>query len=39
MHRSGGWTPETIAEHGMPAMESNFFPLHRTSDVIGWDPV
>lgn len=39
MHRSEGWTPETIAEHGMPALESNFFPLHRTSDVIGWDPV
>ncbi|MGI6855123.1 SDR family oxidoreductase [Mesorhizobium sp. 1B3] len=38
-HRSEGWTPETIAEHAMPAMESNFFPLHRTSDVIGWDPV
>lgn len=39
MHRGEGWTPETIAEHGMPAMVSNFSPLHRTSDVIGWDPV
>lgn len=38
-HRGEGWTPQTIAEHAMPAMESNFFPLHRTSDVIGWDPV
>ena len=38
-HRSEGWTPQTIAEHAMPAMESNFFPLDRTSDVIGWDPV
>jgi NAD(P)-dependent dehydrogenase (short-subunit alcohol dehydrogenase family) len=38
-HRSEGWTPETIAEHAMPAMESNFFPLNRTSDIIGWDPV
>jgi len=38
-HRSEGWTPETISEHAIPAMESNFFPLNRTSDIIGWDPI
>ena len=27
-HRSEGWTPETISEHAIPAMESNFFPLN-----------
>lgn len=39
MHRSDGWTPQSIAEHAMPAMESNFLPLSRTADIIGWDPV
>ncbi|QDO97536.1 SDR family oxidoreductase [Ferrovibrio terrae] len=38
-HRSEGWTPQSIAEHGMPAMESNFLPLSRTADIIGWDPI
>tara|TARA_R110002167_G_scaffold191210_1_gene393606 strand:+ start:168 stop:1070 length:903 start_codon:yes stop_codon:yes gene_type:complete len=38
-HRSEGWSPQTIAEHGMPAMKPDFYPLHKTSDVIGWDPV
>lgn len=39
VHRSEGWTPRTIAEHGMPALRGSFFPLDRTSDVITWDPV
>ncbi|HXE87673.1 MAG TPA: SDR family oxidoreductase, partial [Hyphomicrobiaceae bacterium] len=26
VHRSEGWTPETIAEHAMPAFEASFFP-------------
>ncbi|MGR3781942.1 MAG: SDR family oxidoreductase [Albimonas sp.] len=38
-HRDGGWTPQTIASHGMPAMKPDFYPLQRTSDVIGWEPV
>ncbi|MEL3888890.1 SDR family NAD(P)-dependent oxidoreductase [Ferrovibrio sp. MS7] len=39
VHRGEGWTPQTIAEHGMPAMQANFLPLSRTADVIGWDPI
>ncbi len=39
VHRSEGWTPASIAEHGMPALKASFFPLDRTSDVIGWDPI
>ncbi|CAN5223548.1 SDR family oxidoreductase [soil metagenome] len=39
VHRSDGWTPQTIAEMGMPALRSSFFPLDRTSDVIGWDAI
>ncbi|MEN9419676.1 MAG: hypothetical protein RI988_3297 [Pseudomonadota bacterium] len=39
VHSSEGWTPQSIAEHGMPALKGSFFPLERTSDVITWDPV
>jgi NAD(P)-dependent dehydrogenase (short-subunit alcohol dehydrogenase family) len=39
VHRSEGWTPEYIAEHGMPALKGSFFPLDRSGDVFSWDPV
>ena len=39
VHRGEGWTPQTIAEHGMPAMKPSMYPLERSSDVIGWEPV
>lgn len=39
VHRSEGWTPESIAEHAMPAMRASFFPLDRSADVFSWDPV
>ena len=39
IHRSEGWTPESIAEHAMPAMRASFFPLDRSADVFSWDPV
>ncbi len=39
VHRSEGWTPESIAEHCIPAMRASFMPLDRSGDVIGWDPV
>lgn len=38
-HRDGGWTPQTIATHGMPAMKPDMYPLQRSSDVISWEPV
>ena len=38
-HRDGGWTPQTIADHGMPALKPSMYPLERSSDVIGWEPV
>jgi len=38
-HRSEGWTPETIAEHAIPALKSSFYPLDRSADVFSWDPV
>jgi len=39
VHRAGGWTPQSIAEHGMPALKAAFFPLDRTQDVFTWDPL
>jgi hypothetical protein len=31
--------PETIDEHGMPALRGGFVPLDRSPDVFSWDPV
>lgn len=39
LHRDGGWTPETIAEHAMPAFESSFFPNVPSMTLTPWDPV
>ena len=39
VHRDGGWTPETLAEHGMPALRASFVPMDRSGDVFTWDPV
>jgi len=39
VHRSEGWTPESIAEHAIPALKSNFLPLEVSADVFSWDPV
>ncbi|MBF6631661.1 MAG: SDR family oxidoreductase [Comamonas sp.] len=38
VHRSEGWTPQFIAEHGMPALKSSFVPMERSGDVFSWDP-
>jgi NAD(P)-dependent dehydrogenase (short-subunit alcohol dehydrogenase family) len=39
VHRAEGWTPETIAEHAIPALKGSFMPLDRSGDVFSWDPV
>lgn len=39
VHTSEGWTAEAIAEIAVPAMRPDFYPLHRSGDVIGWDPI
>jgi NAD(P)-dependent dehydrogenase (short-subunit alcohol dehydrogenase family) len=35
----GGWTPEAIAEHAMPALKASFYDLDVSADVFSWDPV
>ena len=39
LHRSEGWTPETIAEHAMPAFESSFLPNVPSMTLTPWDPI
>src|SRR6266478_3729733 len=39
VHRGEGWTPQTIAEHGMPALKSSFYKLDRSADVFNWDAI
>ncbi len=39
VHRSEGWTPQTIAEQGMPALKGSFFALDRSQDIFSWDPI
>lgn len=39
VHRAEGWTPDLIAEHGMPALKAALLPLDRSPDVFSWDPV
>jgi NAD(P)-dependent dehydrogenase (short-subunit alcohol dehydrogenase family) len=37
--RLEGWTPQTIAEHAMPALKPSFHDLGATNSVFGWEPV
>ena len=38
VHRAEGWTCRSLAEHGMPALKSSFYPLDRSGDIFSWDP-
>ena len=39
MHKSEGWTPESIISDLLPAMESAFTPLARSAEIWPYDPV
>jgi len=39
LQEGAGWTPESVVEHAFPALESHFYPLHRSADIFSWDPV
>nr|WP_087574861.1 SDR family NAD(P)-dependent oxidoreductase [Sphingomonas sp. CDS-1] len=39
MHRSEGWTPDSIASDLLPAFRPSFHPLQRSGDIFAWDPV
>jgi hypothetical protein len=39
VHRLPGWTPESIAEHAIPALASHFFANEPSMSVTPWDPI
>ena len=39
LHEGAGWTPESIVDHALPALQSHFYPLDRSVDIFSWDPV
>ena len=39
VHRSEGWSPQSVASHALPALKASFYGLDRSSDVFSWDPV
>jgi NAD(P)-dependent dehydrogenase (short-subunit alcohol dehydrogenase family) len=39
IHRSEGWTPQTVASHGIPALKASFYPLERNEHIFPWEPV
>jgi NAD(P)-dependent dehydrogenase (short-subunit alcohol dehydrogenase family) len=39
VHRSEGWTPETLRDHLLPTLRTSFVPLEMSRDVFSWMPV
>ncbi|RRV13437.1 SDR family oxidoreductase [Stutzerimonas xanthomarina] len=39
VHRSDGWTPESIAEHAVPAMKTFFYENIPSPQLTTWDPI
>ena len=39
VHRSEGWTPESVLSHALPAMKAQYFGLEKSGDVFTWAPV
>src|ERR1700722_11071939 len=37
--KSEGWTPQSIADHVMPALKPDFYDLGPSASVFSWDPV
>ncbi|NYT63555.1 SDR family oxidoreductase [Alcaligenaceae bacterium] len=39
VQRNEGWTPQTLADHMLPAFKNDLYALQRSGDVFCWDPV
>lgn len=39
VHQAEGWTPQSVAEHAMPALRPSFYRLERSGEVFSWDPI
>ncbi len=39
VHRDGGWSPQAISDHAIPALHNSFHALDVSADVFSWDPI
>ena len=39
VHRGEGWTPQSLAEHGIPALKASFTPVQQSGDIYTWEPI
>jgi hypothetical protein len=39
VHRSEGWTPESLRDHMLPTLRPSFVALDMSRDVFSWTPV
>jgi len=39
VHRSEGWTVDSIIEHAMPAMRNSLVPMETSRDAFAWTPI
>jgi len=39
VHRSEGWTIQTLIDHGMPALMDSFIPVLSTGEVLRWEAI
>jgi short-subunit dehydrogenase len=39
IHRGEGWTPESVAAHAIPALESHFAENRPSPTYTSWDPI
>lgn len=39
VHRAEGWTLQSLADHGIPALKSSFYKLDRSADIFSWDAI
>jgi NAD(P)-dependent dehydrogenase (short-subunit alcohol dehydrogenase family) len=39
MARVDGWSPQSLIEHGLPALKANYVDLGASASVFSWDPV
>ena len=39
VHRGEGWTPQSLVEHGIPALRAGFTAVQQSADVYTWEPI
>jgi NAD(P)-dependent dehydrogenase (short-subunit alcohol dehydrogenase family) len=39
VHRSEGWTAQSVLDHALPALRGQFHSLEHQSQVFSWDPI